>query len=165
MGSAVLAVTIPGLILFGPLIYYSIYSLKHYNNCLVKLGPSMVSLYSLLGASYFLAMSLVSTERNCLQIFFSILLLLDLGLMVANFIISSAYLAIVQIKSPSCINSLTVKITDWITCGIGMSIIFILVCVLICQFIKNARRRIRYRQDRKEMESLFEIIYDSKFDI
>ena len=148
MVSTALAVAIPGIILFGPLVYYSIYSLKHYDNCPVKLGPSICSLYGLIGCSYFLVMSVISSQYNCCQIVCSIALLLVLGLMVSNFILSSAYLIIIQIRVPSCITSKTVRITDWITCGIGISIIFTLICVLIYQFFKNARRRIRNKRAR-----------------
>ena len=156
---------LPGFIIFGSLVLYSVKSMKSYVDCPYRLDIAMVSLYSLILMCYFFTLGLVSSRRACPEITFSLLLMLDLGLMAANFVVSFTMLVLIEFKRKECVTSKTVFVSNWIVCGMGMLIIVsILVSLMVwlCIACKEVARR---RRARREIKHMFEVIYNPKFNV
>ena len=127
--------------------------------CMVCLHATAVSIYALL------AIWRIVPQTRAIDCLMPAAVVSMACLLAVEILAGFVMTVLLQIKKPMCYSSTLVMVVNWIITGIGALCIVVLGVMACGYWVVDTRDRLRVDTERKELEQLFEVIYEPTYKV
>ena len=148
------------LMMNSAMLGLSVYNMKFYH-CKLRVDLVIISIYAT--STFLFLAAMVIRACTCGRRCENSLLIFFLGLMFAlavEFVVGLIFTIHAQFSRPTCFESQYLMTVNWIVTGLGSLLVLFVVVASVIYFIATMRKAIQYKRMKKELNHLFEIIYD-----